>query len=461
MPPGSKSSVDRSVDVSRTSLSRILGLGFGIAVMFGGTVGAGILRLPGEIARQLGSFWPIMLVWAAGGCYSLLGAISVAELGTAMPQAGGFYIYSKRAFGARAGFAIGWADWLNNCAVVAYGAVAAADYLGALFPGMAGRQASVALALVFLFCALHWTGLRLSSSLQELTSSVTAITFLLLAGACLLHPARASTVVVPAGFTKGTGLLQMLAPVVAALRAIVVTYDGWYESIYFTEEDTDVSKHLPKAMIGGVLIVTGLYLLMNLAFLHVLSIPVLSVSKLPAADAARIVFPAWGGSFVTVLSLLTLLSLISAGLLGAPRILLAIGRDGLFTERAARVGAGGTPRVALLLSAAAAATLIASGTFEDIIAVAAILIAVIYCVNYIAVITLRIREPKMVRPFRAWGYPVTTVLVLMGSLLFLVAAVHDDPRSAAWAAALLAAAVPLYTWMRWKQRSSREELPLV
>jgi len=447
-------------DVARTSLSRVLGLGFGIAVMFGGTVGAGILRLPGEIARQLGSFWPIMLAWTAGGCYSLLGAISVAELGTALPQAGGFYIYSKRAFGARVGFAIGWADWLNNCVVVAYAAVAAADYLGALFRGMAGRQTWVALALVFLFCALHWIGLRLSSSIQELTSSLTAVTFLLLAGACLLHPVQANTAVVSAGFARGSGLFPMLAPVVAALRAIVVTYDGWYESIYFTEEDTNVSKHLPRAMIGGVLIVTGLYLLMNLAFLHVLSIPALSVSKLPAADAARIVFPAWGGTFVTVLSLLTLLSLISAVLLGAPRILFAIGRDGLFTERAARAGADGTPRLALLLSAVAAATLIASGTFENIIAVAAILIAVIYCVNYIAVITLRIREPNMLRPFRAWGYPVTTVLVLVGSLLFLVAAVHDDPSSAIWAAALLTSAVPLYTWMRWKQKS-REELPLV
>src|SRR5271154_7382021 len=129
--------------LSRTSLSRILGLGFGIAVIFGGTVGVGILRLPGPIAGQLGSFWPIMLVWAAGGCYALLGAISIAELGTAMPQAGGFYIYSKRAFGAPAGFAVGWADWLNNCAVVAYGAVAAAEYIGALVPAMAARQTTV------------------------------------------------------------------------------------------------------------------------------------------------------------------------------------------------------------------------------------------------------------------------------------------------------------------------------
>jgi APA family basic amino acid/polyamine antiporter len=305
---------------------------------------------------------------------------------------------------------------------------------------------------LFLFCALHWTGLKLSSSMQKVTSSVTAIAFLLLAAACLLHPAPANTAIVSPGFAKDIGVLPMLVPLVAALRAILVTYDGWYEAIYFTEEDTDVSKHLPKAMIGGVVMVTGLYLLMNLAFLHVLSIPALAVSKLPAADAASIVFPAWSGTFVTVLSLLTLLSVISAVLLGAPRILLAIGRDGLFTERAARVGAGGTPRMALLLSAATAALFIASGKFEDIIAVAAILVAAIYCVNYIAVIVLRIREPQMARPFRAWGYPVTTVLVLSGSLLFLVAAVHDDPRSAVRASALLAVAVPVYTWMRRKQR---------
>jgi basic amino acid/polyamine antiporter, APA family len=449
----SRGSANRNVGAPRTSLSRILGLGFGIAVIFGGTVGVGILRLPGTIAGQLQSFSLIMLVWVVGGCYALLGAISVAELGAAMPQAGGFYIYSKRAFGTPVGFAVGWADWLNNCAVVAYAAVAAAEYIVALGPGMESWQTSIALALLVLFCALHWIGLRLSSSIQKLTSSVTAITFLFLAAACLLDPAQTNSAV-PAGFARGGGLLPTLVPLIAALRAIVVTYDGWYEAIYFTEEDTDAAKHLPRAMIGGVVIVMGLYLLMNLAFLHVLSIPALAASKLPAADAARIIFPAWSGRFVTVLSLLTLLSLINAVLLGAPRILLAIGRDGLFTERAARVGAGGTPRVALLLSAATSAILIASGTFEAIIAVAAILVAAMYCVNYIAVIVLRFREPNMVRPFRAWGYPVTTVVVLAASLAFLIAAVHDDPASAWRAAALLAVAVPVYVWIRWRQRGS-------
>src|SRR5271169_2000661 len=167
----SRDSANRVV-ASRTSLSRILGLGFGIAVIFGGTVGVGILRLPGAIAGQLGNFWPIMLVWAAGGCYAMLGALSIAELGTAMPQAGGFYIYSKRAFGPVAGFAVGWADWLNNCAVVAFAAVAAAEYIAALIPGVAPRSTSIALGLLVVFSALHWVGLKLSSSVQQLTSSV-------------------------------------------------------------------------------------------------------------------------------------------------------------------------------------------------------------------------------------------------------------------------------------------------
>src|SRR5271154_5361365 len=185
MPSRLESSANSGVVGSHTSLTRILGLGFGVAVIFGGTVGVGILRLPGPIAGQMGSFWSIMMVWALGGCYAMLGAVSVAELGTAMPQAGGFYIYSKRAFGPALGFAVGWADWLCNCATIAYAAVAAAEYAIALLPSIRLPPTALALALLIVFSALQWIGLRIGSSIQQFTSSVTAITFLALATACL------------------------------------------------------------------------------------------------------------------------------------------------------------------------------------------------------------------------------------------------------------------------------------
>jgi len=239
----------------------------------------------------------------------------------------------------------------------------------------------------------------------------------------------------------------MIAAIIAVLPAIVVAYDGWYEAIYFTEEDTDPARHLPRAMIGGVLLILGLYLLMNFAFLRVLSIPALASSKLAAADAARIVFPAWSGIFVTVLSLLTLLGLMNAILLGAPRILFAVGRDELF-RGVARVDAGGTPRVALLATAAMTAVIVMSGRFDDIIGVAAIVVAATYAVNYTAMIVLRVREPELNRPFRAWGYPWTTGLVLLGSAIFLIVDVRQDRASALRAAILLGVAAPVYWWMR-------------
>jgi APA family basic amino acid/polyamine antiporter len=437
-------------------------LGFGFAVIFGGTVGVGILRLPGEIAGKLGTPWLILLVWAFGGVYSLLGAISTSELGAALPQAGGFYVFSKRAFGPAAGFAVGWSDWMVNCASIAYAVRAASEYLAALVPQLAGiglvLQTAIALGVLALFCALHWFGLRLSSSIQKMTSTATAITFIALAVMCLLHSKPAASVTVAASAPQhGGGLMSLLVPIIAVLPAIVVAYDGWYEAIYFTEEDTNAAKHLPRAMIGSVLLITGLYMLMNWSFLHVLSIAQLGQSQLAAADAARIVFPApigfpnSSGEFVTVLSLLTLLSLVNALLLGAPRILFAVGRDGLFPN-AARVAKGGTPRTALLVTAGMVAAIVLSGKFDEIVAMAAVLMVVTYCANYVAMFTLRLRKPRLERPFRAWGYPVTTAIVLLGSFTFLIVDVCQDPVTGLRTAVLLGLAGPVYWWMRRRMR---------
>lgn len=448
---------------AKPKLRRILGLAFGLAVVFGGTVGVGILRLPGEIAGRLGSVPLILLVWVVGALYTVLGAVSLSELGAALPQAGGFYVYSRRAFGPAAGFVMGWADWMSNCISIAYAAVAAGEYLLALMPAGYARFAwvatAVALGLLAGFAAMQWFGLRLSSVVQKIASSVTAVTFLVLAGACLLHRGVVSAAAASAGVGAPLGHGGWRA-VIAVMPAIVVAYDGWYEAIYFTEEDRDPARHLPRAMIGGVGLILTLYLVMNVAFLHVLPLGVLGASRLAAADAARVVFPAPGffpnlsGAFVTVLSLLTLLGLMHALLLGAPRILFALGRDGLF-RGTGRVDAAGTPRVGLLATAAMAAVLIASGKFDEIVGVAAVVVAASYAVNYVAVYVLRVREPGLQRPFRAWGYPVSTGLVLAGSLVFLVLDVRADRESAARALVLLALAGPVYWYMR---RTRTEEV---
>ena len=446
----------------KPGLLRILGIGFGIAVIFGGTVGVGILRLPGAVAAQLGNYWLILLAWVIGGVYALLGSMSVTELGAMLPQAGGFYVYARRAFGRFAGFAAGWGDWLNNCAVLAYASITAAEYLAQLWPTalLRDHQTAEAVGILSLFTLLQWIGVRSGSGTQKLTSSLTAAALLVLVVASFLHSGNSANAAtantpthLPAGFIASLGAL------VAALRAVIVTYDGWYEAIYFTEEDVNPARNLPRIMIGGVTLIIGMYLLINLALLHVLTIPQLAASKLPAADAAQIIFGNASGQFIVALSLLTLLSLTNSVLLGATRIIFAISRDGLFASRAASVSPGGTPRLALLMTSFAATLLVATATFDRIIAIAAIFFVANYAASYAALLVLRRIAPELPRPFRAWGYPWTTLLVLAGSLLFLALAVKSDLRNSLVALCILAASVPVYIWVRQQATGHRQQEP--
>jgi APA family basic amino acid/polyamine antiporter len=132
-------------------LLRILGLGFGLALVFGNMIGAGILRLPGMVAASLGDRTLIMLFWALGGLYALMGAVAVAELAAMIPETGGFRVYVRRAFGERFGFAIGWCDWLCNVGVLALGAVTAVAFLGALWPAAGAHPRMAAIAALAAF----------------------------------------------------------------------------------------------------------------------------------------------------------------------------------------------------------------------------------------------------------------------------------------------------------------------
>jgi APA family basic amino acid/polyamine antiporter len=434
-------------------LRRILGLGFGLAMVFGGTVGVGILRLPGTLAAALGDSHLIVLFWILGGVYALLGAVSVSELAAMLPQAGGFYVYARRAFGNGAGFVVGWSDWFNQVASLAYAAITAAAFLGAFWPPSAQYARASAILIIGSFTALHWVGLRLGSSLTRLISLAVGLMMLILVVSCFLTPAAASSRPPPMTAASLPLLsMAMVAALVTAFRSVLVTYDGWYSPIYLSEESTDPTRTLPRAMIGGTVVLMVLYVLINIAMLRVLPLSVLASSPLPAADAARVVLPRGGSELVTAISLLTVLSLVNAVLLMTPRVLLAIGRDGLFTEKATAVSAGGTPRVALAVSSAAGIALILSGTFEQIVALSSVLFLFSYIAIYIAVFVLRRREPDLPRPYRAWGYPIGTGIVCAGCILVLLAAAWEDPRSAITAALLLAACAPAYASIAWCKR---------
>jgi basic amino acid/polyamine antiporter, APA family len=401
-----------------------------------------------------------VLFWILGGAYALLGAVSVAELAAMFPQAGGFYVYARRAFGNGLGFVIGWTDWVNNVAAIAYASMTATAFLVVLWPPAATHPQLAAVSILAVFTSLHWVGLRIGSTLTGLISVSVGIMLLVLVVACFVAPPVAVSAAPPPANTAATLpflSLAMLAAIVTALRSVLVTFDGWYSPIYLAEENTNPARTLPRAIVGGALLVAVLYLVINLAFLRVLPLPVLAASELPAAAAAGAVLPRGGAELVTVISLLTVLSLINACMLMTPRILLAIGRAGFFSKKAAQVSAGGTPRVALGVTSGAVAVLIMSGTFEQIVALAAVLFLLNYVSAYAAVFALRRRAPETPRPYRAFGFPFTTALVLVGSVLFLIAAVAADPRSGLVAGLLIVLCAPVYAWVARRRGLSPEQ----
>jgi APA family basic amino acid/polyamine antiporter len=436
-------------------LRRILGLGFGLALVFGTMVGVGILRLPGTVAAAMGDRTLVMVAWGLGGLYTLMGAVAVAELAAMIPETGGFRVYARRAFGEGIGFAVGWLDWLTGVAALAYVAVTTVAFFGVLWQPATAFPRAGAMLVLAVFTGIHWIGLRLGSSLTAIISSAIGLMLIILVIGCLLAAPMPVSTALPLAKTAASLpplSMAMFFAVVPALRAVLTAYDGWYQPIYMAEENTDPARTLPRAIIRGTLLVVALYLLINFAFLHVLPLPVLAASQLPAADAARVVLPRGGAELVTVISLLTVLSLLNNLLLAAPRILYGIGRDGLLTEKAAIVSQGGTPRMALVLTSVFVVIVILTGSFEQIIALSAVLFLIYYSAAFLAVFVLRYRFPNLPRPYKAFGYPFSTAIVLIGSIAFLIAAVAEDPRSALIAAVFLAGCAPAYAWMARSRR---------
>ena len=428
-----------------TRLLRVFGVAFGVAVTVGNTIGAGILRTPGQIAEYLPATVLIMGIWIVGGLYALLGAVSLAELGAAIPKSGGQTVFVRRALGPYPGFVVGWSDWISTCASTAFVSLVVGEYLVVLMPSLTGRANIIALACGLGFALVHMRGVRLAGNTQLITSALKALAFLALIIACFAL-----------GGSREPGAVMMEVPfatgVVLALQAVIYTYDGWTGPVYFSEEVKNPGRDIPRAMITGVLAVAAVYLLTNAAFLYVLPIHEMAGQPLVAATAAGKLFGERGDTIIRVLTIVSMLSAINALTLMAPRVIYAMGEQGFPVLR--RVDERGTPTVALLLSTIVTLLIIASGTVNAVLALAAFFFVVNYTISFLSVFVLRRREPDLERPYRAWGYPLSTGIVLLGSVAFLIAAVAADRKNALYSMALLAVSIPAYFALRRFQRSA-------
>ncbi|MBB3837057.1 APA family basic amino acid/polyamine antiporter [Runella defluvii] len=431
-------------------LLKILGVGFGIAVTIGGTIGTGILRKPGPIAQALGDPWLIMGVWILVSVYALLGVLCTIELGVTFPKAGAWYVYARRAFGGYAGFVVGFNSWLGTSAATAFGAFTMSEYIALLLPSTAGYESYMATAILIGLGLLHWVGLRTASRAQEIMSVAKAVGLFGFVVICFVYGNDVSTDQVVETTTNAVAKGSMIGSLIFALQAIFYTFDGWHTAAYFAEEDADPARNLPKSMIGGLLLIVVIYLLVNAAILYILPMPALQQSKLAAADAITLIFGEQSGKIVTFFLMISILGIVNAQVMFNPRVLYSMSRDGLFIRQGTRVNAGGTPSIAMPLSVAMAIVFIlsgkeASGKLSDI---ATFFFVIGYTSGFASLLYLRKSEPNVPRPWKVPGFPVVPWIVLVASVAFLVGAGFQDPGSSVYAVVFLVLSYPLYLGVR-------------
>src|SRR4030095_13470515 len=304
---------------------------------------------------------------------------------------------------------------------------------------------------------MQWRGIRWGSAVQNVTSLVKALAFVALIVSCFALGPRPPLETQPAEVPLAQPLFIGF---VLALQAVIYTYDGWTGVIYFSEEVRNPARDIPRSMFGGVLSIIAIYLLVNVALLYVLPISQIAGANLAMGAAAQVIFGQYGDTIIRSLTIISMLSAINACQLMASRVLFAMSRDGLVSSRAVKVNEGGTPTGALFASTAIAALFIFGGSFEkshkifeSIIAVLAFFFVVNYSVSFLSLFVLRRREPDRERPYRAWGYPWTTAISLLGSIAFLGGAVASDTRNSIYALVLLGASYPAFRLSKWLSKS--------
>jgi APA family basic amino acid/polyamine antiporter len=434
-------------------LLKVLGMWFGMAAAIGNAIAAGIVRTPGDIAKNLPNPWLFLSVWVVGGLYALLGASSIAELGAAIPRSGGQYNFSRRALGDYAGFIVGWSDWLSTCGTAAAVAIVISEYSGHLFPILAGPEKiqMISVAIIAGFGILQWRGIRWGSGAQLFTAALKTAAFLILVLACfgmggLAHKAAvaANTAAIP--LASGW---PFIVAVFLGLQAVVYTIDGWDGVIYFGEEVREPGRDIPRAIFGSVFSIMGIYLLLNIVALYILPMKEIAGNTFVLGTVADRIFGSLGDPIIRSIMVISMLSCLNANQLFCSRTLHAMSCDGLFFRPVAKVNAGGTPALSLLLSTIVGVffvliAFLSAHAFERVIAMLSFFFVANYTLTYTSLFVLRKKEPQMDRPYRAWGYPWTTAVALAGSVLFLIGSIATDRENAPLALGMLVLSYPVF-----------------
>ena len=449
---------NQPVDSWGERMPRSLGPWGATAVVVGITIGSGIFRVPATVAAQLHAAGPAMLCWVLGGLISLCGALSVAELGAALPRSGGIFAYLLECYGPLPAFLYGWAC-LMVITPAALGATSTifAEYLGYFLPISAARVHYVAALTIAVMGVINYIGLRRAAAVLSVTTVAKVIAVIVL-GLLAFTVAHA-----PASAPQQADLAHGVGPslIASALIPVLWTYDGWSNLTSVGGEVSRPQTTLPVGLVLGTACVVLVYVLLNLGFWHALSASEMAASPLVAATAAARI-PAIGtagAGLVAGLVLVSTFSGLNGSMMTDPRIIYGMADRGLFFRPVARVSPRfKSPSVAIGLSAALGCLYVLQNDFAQLADRFILGEWPFYAASVAGVFVLRYKRPDMPRPYRAWGYPLLPALFLLASLALIGNALVTDPRDTGITLLTIAVGLPAYAIWKWLDRRPAKDL---
>jgi len=419
----------------------VLGSGFTLAVVIGGTIGLGILRTPGEVATVVTSPWIFVSLWVLGGLTSLLVAVVYAELIGMTPRSGGTYALVRRAYGPFPGFVIGWVDWLSFVGDIALKAVVVVEFAAILFPATRLWQTPLAIMVSSVFAALQLRGIALGAKIQQVAAAALALIVVGFTLALIFAESSIGNATSVPVASTGLGAWSLV------FASIIYTYDGWDYPAYFGGEIKGGGGAVARTLIKGVVVLTLLYVFLAAALAFKVPLASLAGKELSLASALEMAVSPLASTVVVVVAIVMLLAHQNLMYMSTPRILQAMAVDGLFVRRAGKISKGGNPIFAVVLSWGFSVGLIMIGGFHFLLHLLVFFSLGITVVLIAGILILRVRQPDADRPYRAWGHPWSTYACLIFCILLTLFQAVAEIETAAYAAVFVAISWPVYRFL--------------
>lgn len=433
-----------------TKLNKKLTL-FGLTMIaVGSCIGSGIFVTPYEVVQAVPHHAYVLIIWGLGGIIALTGALTFAELGGMFPKAGGVYVFIKEAFGDHWGFLYGWVILLviNTGALAALG-MALAEYITFFVPLSPGGKVIFAIAVVLGLTLINGIGVQLSQALASVFTSLKLLAMLaIVVVGFLFYEPEAVSLSFNLSENTPPGLFSAL---LIGLIGVLWSFGGWHHASYLAGETINAQKNVPRAMVLGALIVTLMYVLINLAYMLLLPLGEIANTARVAGDAVESVIPS-GGKLVAVAIAISIFGTISIYTMSAPRIYFAMAEDGIFFKQLAEVHPRfRTPLNAMLIQAFWAIALLAFwGTFSNLITYVTFMDIAFMALGGACVFVFRKKNPDQFRPYKVWGYPVIPAIFVSISTAFVINTLIQRPVQAI--AGLIFTGIGLLVFYWFKKR---------